>query len=333
MKSLTPKTQQWLDQVIEEVVEPDLPIVDPHHHLWPVGGFWPYTIAELTADLTDGHHVVNTVFVECHAAYRTEGPTEFASVGETEFVAGVAASDPRRAIAGIVANADLRVDNLDAVLDAHVTAANGLFRGIRHAISRAENPELLTIPGAAPKDLVRDPNFQRGVRRLGERGFTYDSWHYHYQIREFTELARAVPGTTMIHDHFGTPSYHGPYATRRDEVFAQWKRDLTELAACPNVVAKIGGISMPDNNTGWDEDSRPPTSDEYVARLAPYFLHTIEVFGPERCMFESNFPVDKLSLSYRTVWNAYKKLSTGFSASERAHLFAGTARRIYRLGD
>lgn len=331
MPSLDIKSQEWLDQVVEDVLEPDLAIVDPHHHLWPVGGFWPYTIAELTADLTDGHNVVNTVFVECHAAYRTDTTPDLASLGETEFVAGVAHSDPRRAIAGIVANVDLRLDHVDAVLDAHEAAGGGLLRGIRHAISRAEEPELLTIPGAAPKDLYLDPAFQRGVRRLGERSMTYDSWHYHYQIREFTELARAVPGTTMVHDHFGTPSYHGRYATRRDEVFEQWKRDTAELAKCDNVVAKIGGISMPDNGTGWNADSRPPTSDEYVARLAPYFLHTIEAFGPERCMFESNFPVDKLSLSYRTVWNAYKKISAGFSATERAALFSGTARRVYRL--
>ena len=144
-------------------------------------------------------------------------------------------------------------------------------------------------------------------------------------------LFRSVPGTTMIHDHFGMPCYHGPFAERRNEVFEQWKKDTTELAKCPNVVAKIGGISMPDNGTGWDEDSRPPTSDEYVARLAPYFLHTIEAFGPERCMFESNFPVDKLSLPYRTVWNAYKKISKGFSASERASLFSGCATRVYKL--
>lgn len=332
MSAVVPGSQEWLDLVVEDVVEPALPIVDPHHHLWPAGGALPYGLAELHADTGDGHRVEQTVFVECHAAYRTDGDPEFAPVGETEFVAGEARRDPAGLISGIVAHADLRSPRLDEVLDAHDAAGRGLFRGIRDALSSAQHPDTLMIPGRAPAGLADDPAFRAGVRRLGERGLTYDTWHYHHQNRELLGLARAVPGTTMVLDHFGTPLGVGPFAAQREEIFEQWTADIAELATCENVVAKLGGLAMPDNGFGWHTAERPPTSDEFLAVQARYYLHTIECFGPERCMFESNFPVDRFSLSYRTVWNAFKKLTVGFSAAEREAMFSGTARRVYRLG-
>ena len=333
MGAPVPGTQEWLDLVVEDVLEPDLPIVDPHHHLWPPGGRLPYGLAELHADTDAGHAVEQTVFVECGAGYRVDGPEAFASVGETEFVAGEAARDPAHLIGGIVAHTDLRSPQLDAVLDAHEQAGRGLFRGIRHALSHARQPDVLTIAGRAPPNLYLDPAFRAGVARLGARGLTYDTWHYHYQNREMLELARAVPRTTMVLDHFGTPLGVGPCAAQRDEIFEAWKADIADLARCENVVAKIGGLAMPDNGFGWNTAERPPTSDEFVAAQARYYLHAIESFGPERCMFESNFPVDRFSLSYRTLWNAFKKMTTTFSTSERTALFSGTARRVYRLDD
>ena len=224
-----------------------------------------------------------------------------------------------------------RSDDVDDLLDRHIDAARGLFRGVRDALSRAEHPDAMMIPGRAPRDLYLDPSFRRGVARLGERGLTYDSWHYHHQNREFLELARATPGTTMVLDHFGTPIGVGPYASQREEIFAQWKVDIADIAALPNTVAKIGGLAMPDNGFGWNTADRPPTSDEFLAQQSRYYLHAIECFGPDRCMFESNFPVDRLSLSYRVLWNAYKKMTVGFSASERAALFSGTASRVYKV--
>lgn len=331
MSSPNPGTQDWLDLVIEDVIEPQLPIVDPHHHLWPVGGALPYGLAELHADTDDGHRIERTVFVECGAAYRTDGPALFAPVGETEFVAGEATGDPARLISGIVAHADLRAPELDAVIDAHEAAGRGLFRGIRHALSHAREPEVLMIPGRAPEGLYADPAFRVGVARLGERGLTYDTWQYHYQNRELLELARAVPGTTIVLDHFGTPLGVGPYASQREEIFELWRQDIAELARCDNVVAKIGGMAMPDNGFGWHTAERPPTSDEFVTAQRRYYLHTIECFGPQRCMFESNFPVDRFSLSYRTVWNAFKKMTVDFSPDERTEMFSGTAARVYRL--
>ena len=327
-----PGTLAWLELVDEEVVEPDLPIVDPHHHLWPEGGALPYGLAELEADVGSGHRVDATVFVECGAARLDDGPEHLRPVGETAFVASRAAMTSRPLIAGIVARADLRLGaQLDEVLDAHTEAGAGLFRGIRHALARAEHPEALRIPGRNPVGLSTDPAFRAGVARLGERGLTYDSWLYHYQLPEFAELARAVPGTTLVLDHVGTPLGVGPYAERRAEIFEQWRLDIADVARCDNVVVKVGGLAMPDNGFGWHAAERPPTSDEVVAAHAPYYRHVIECFGPERCMFESNFPIDRWSLSYRVLWNALKKIAAGYTDDEQATMFAGTARRVYRL--
>jgi L-fuconolactonase len=322
-------TSAWLALVDEPVVDPDQRIVDAHHHLWPPGGALPYCLGDLRADVGAGHRVERTVFIECGAAYRAEGPSEFAAVGETEFVAA-AAQESGGLIAGIVARADLRLPDLDELLDAHAEAGRGLFRGIRHALARAESDGLM-IRGGAPAGLYEDPAFRAGVVRLGARGLTYDTWHYHFQNRELLALARAVPDTLIVLDHFGTPIGVGRYADRRDEIFEQWTRDIADLAGCENVVAKLGGMAMPDNGFQWHVAARPPTSDEFVAAQARYYLHTLECFGADRCMFESNFPVDRMSLSYRVLGNAVKKIVQGCSDAERDALFAGTATRVYRL--
>ncbi len=320
----------------EEVIDPGRAIVDPHHHLWPVGGSLPYGLDDLHADTGDGHHVVATVFVECGAAYRTDGPDHLRSVGETVFVADAARQSAERTgqaeIRGIVAHADLRLgDRLDEVLDAHAEAGGQRFKGIRHAGSFDPEPAALRIPGRGPAGLYADPDFRAGVARLGERGLTYDTWHYHHQNQDFAALAAAVPGTTMILDHFGTPLGVGRFAGKADEIFAAWKDDIAAIAANPNVVAKIGGLAMPDNGYGWHERDRPASSDELVEAQARWYHHTIECFGPDRCMFESNFPVDRFSLSYRSYWNAAKKIAADYSESEQDQMFRGTATRIYRL--
>jgi predicted TIM-barrel fold metal-dependent hydrolase len=335
--SPTPGSQAWLDLVVEPIIDPGREIIDPHHHLWPAGGALPYGPDELAGDTTSGHNVVATMFMECHAAYHSEGPPHLRSVGETEFVANSAdllatehpGSPP---ITGIVAGADLTLGaQLDEVLDAHEAAAGGRFRGIRDALARATEPDVMMIAGANAAGKYADPNFRAGVRRLGERGLTYDSWHYHHQNREMLELARAVPDTLMVLDHFGTPVGVGSCASRREEIFEMWQRDIADLATCDNVVAKIGGLAMPDNGFGWHEAARPPTSDDFVAQQSRYYLHTIESFGPQRCMFESNFPVDRFSISYPVLWNALKKIAAEFSDTEQDAMFSGTARRVYRL--
>ncbi len=325
-------TTEWLDQVVEDVIDPAQPIVDPHHHLWPAGTGMAYGLAEFSGDATSGHAVRRSVFVECRASYRTEGPAQLASVGETEFVAEVATQDPNGLISAIVAHADLTDrEHLDEALDAHLEAGQGLFRGIRHAGMHEPHPEGFMIPGSAPAGLYADPAFRAGVGRLGARALTYDTWHHHHQNRDFATFARAVPDTQMVLDHFGTPVGVGVYANQREEIFADWRTSIADIAKCENVVAKLGGLAMPDNGFGWHQADRPPTSDEFVAQQARYYLHTIDCFGPERCMFESNFPVDRMSLSYRVLWNALKKIAAPFSPAERDAMFFGTASRVYRL--
>jgi predicted TIM-barrel fold metal-dependent hydrolase len=247
--------------------------------------------------------------------------------------AASAAGGPDQAvIAGIVSRADLTLgDALTEVLEAHEQAGNGLLRGVRHVGARDPYPEALDIPGRSPEGLYALKDFREGVRMLGRLGYTFDAWHYHHQNSDFYALAQAAPETTMILDHFGTPLGVGPYRNQREEIFEAWQEDIAKLAQCPNVIVKLGGLAMPDNGFGWHQAATPATSDALVAAQKRYYLHAIECFGVKRCMFESNFPVDKVSLSYAVLWNAFKKLVVDFSADEKWELFYGTAARVYRL--
>lgn len=327
--------QSWLDQVVEDIIDPDQRIIDPHHHLWPEGGALAYGLDDLHFDTGGGHRIDGTVFVECRASYRTDGPDHLRAVGETEFVAANAVASAERdgqsEIKAIVSNADLRLPELDEVLDAHVEAGDGRFRGIRHAIAHTPDATGMLIPGGSPAYLSSSPDFRAGLVRLGERGFTYDSWNYHFQNHEVAALAAAAPGTTIVLDHFGTPIGVGAWADKLDDIFDEWKLGVAAVAAQPNTVAKIGGLAMPDNGYGWHERETPATSDEIVAAHERWYLHTIECFGPDRCMFESNFPVDRMSVSYTVLWNALKKIAAPFSPTERDQMFWGTAERIYSL--
>ncbi|MFZ9128967.1 MAG: amidohydrolase family protein [Pseudomonadales bacterium] len=330
-------TGPWLARVTEDIIDPDQRIIDPHHHLWRRPGL-DYLLEDLWQDTGSGHRVEKTVFVECHAEYRVDGPAAEAPLGETAFVAGEARraeSDLSQAqIAAIVGRLDLRLptDQLRDLLDQHDQLGEGRFRGIRHAGAHARHPEALFIAGAAPEHLYQDENYRQGIRLLGHLGWTFDTWHYHYQNRDFLELAKACPETTMILDHFGTPLGVGPYADSREARFGEWQDDVARIASeCPNVVAKLGGMAMPDNGFGWSERDRPATSDEFVEAQRPYYLHMIECFGARRCMMESNFPVDKYSISYPVLYNGLKKIVAHLSSDDRDQLFYGTAAQVYRL--
>lgn len=333
----TPGSQEWLDQVREPIIDADRPIIDPHHHLWRRSDIGNYLLDELWADTESGHRIEKTVFVECGASYRDSGPEHLRPIGETEFVAEIArasARGPGRArIAGIVSHIDLRLEpaRRAEALDAHEAAGGELFRGIRHAGPHDPNPEVMMGRAFAPKGLYADPAFRAGVAALGERGLTYDTWHYHHQNSDLVDLARACPGTTIVLDHFGTPLGIGPYASQREEIFGGWTRNIAAIAACPNVVAKLGGMAMHINGFGWHERDRPASSDEFVAAQRRYYDHAIDCFGPDRCMFESNFPVDRMSLSYAVLWNGLKKVAARYSEAERQAMFHGTATRVYRL--
>jgi predicted TIM-barrel fold metal-dependent hydrolase len=333
--------EAWLALTTEEPLEPERPICDPHHHLWDkvTGRVTPrYLLDEILVDVGAGHNVVSTVFIECGAMFKREGPEALRPIGETEFVNGIAAMSvsglygTTRIAAGIVGTADLRLgDAVAEVLDAQIAAGGGRFRGIRRGAAWDADERVgqhRTRPG--PGLLLRD-DFRAGFKHLASRGLTFEAWCYHPQIPDVTSLARAFPGTTIILDHFGGPLGVGPYAGKTDDVYAAWRRSITELAACPNVVAKLGGINMEVNGFGWHERSRPPSSRELCDATRRYYEFTIEKFGVDRCMFESNFPVDMVTCSYTVLWNSFKRLTSGCSAAEKAKLFHDTAARVYRL--
>lgn len=326
--------QSWLDQVKEPILEPDLPICDPHHHLWdhPQNR---YLLDELLDDIGSGHNVVSTVFMECGSMYRADGSEAMRPVGETEFVNGIAAMSASggygesRACAAIVGFADLTLGSaVGEVLDAHASASPR-FRGIRHASGWDPSEEVRNSHTSPTEGLLGDPSFREGFAELGKRGQTFDAWLYHPQISELTDLARAFPDQTIVFDHFGGPLGIGPYVDKHDEIYEYWKGAVAELATCHNVVAKIGGLVMPVNGFGFHKRETPATSEELTATTERYYMHMIEHFGPNRCMFESNFPVDKASCSYHVLWNSFKLLAQGFTASEKSALFHDTAARTY----
>ena len=326
----------WLNLVTEETLEPDLPICDPHHHLWDYPGS-TYLLPELLADTGSGHKVVSTVFVECDAMFRADGPVEMRPIGETEFVNGVAAMaasgnfGPTRAAAGIVSFADLNLGSaVGEVLDAHM-AVTERFKGIRHAASWDASSKVRNSHSKPDQYMLASAKFREGFAELGKRNLSFDSWLFHTQITELADLARAFPDTRIILDHFGGPLGIGPYEGKRDEIFAQWKIDVAALAECPNVYAKLGGLVMAINGFGFNKAEQPPTSDALVSATRPWYDYAIEVFGADRCMFESNFPVDKASCSYNVLWNSFKKIASGASAAEKSSLFHDTAVTVYRL--
>ena len=325
----------WLAQVVEPILEPDLPICDPHHHLWDFGHD-RYLLEDLLTDIDSGHRIVSTVFVECAAGYRVTGPPHLLCVGETEFVddiaeANLAADGSIRVCEAIVGLADCMLGaRVGEVLDAHREVSDR-FRGIRHAAAWDASPAVPVSHTPPSPELYRDPGFRAGFAELAPRGLSFEAWQYHHQLPRVTELARAFPDTTIVVNHLSGPVFIGPYAGRQDEIFEVWKRDLAECARCPNVVIKLGGILMRRNGFGFEERERPATSDEVVATTGRWYRHAIDCFGPDRCMFESNFPVDRVSVSYPVLWNAFKKLVADASPAEKAALFHDTATRVYRL--
>ena len=341
MKITPSSNQAWLAQVVENALEPDLPICDPHHHLWVgrAATVQPtYLLAEILDDLSGGHNVVSTVFIECGAMFSADEPEDFRCVGETQFVNGIAAMSasggfgPTRVAAGIIGTVDPRIgDRTGDVLDAQIAAGGGRFRGIRRGAFWHESPVVENHRTNPPEGLLLREDFRSGFKHLAPRKLTFEAWCAHTQIPDVVSLARAFPDTTIILDHFGGPIGIGPYAGKQDEVFADWKTKMAELAGCPNVVVKLGGLNMHVNGYGWEHRPKPPTSAELAEATRRWFEHTIQLFGPTRCMFESNFPVDKLSCSYTVLWNSFKLLSRGYSPTERAALFHDTAARVYRL--
>ena len=329
----------WLASRREEALEPDLPIVDPHHHLIDRPASGTYLLPDLLADIDSGHNVVATVYLEWLSMYRADGPVEMRPVGEIEFANGIAAMSASggygkpRVCAGIVGHADLMLGaSVKKVLEAMIVAGGGRFRGIRYIASMDPDQAAWGATAVRPMDLLLDKRVREGFAQLAPLGLSFDAWIYHTQLGDLVELARAFPQTPICLNHVGGPIGLGPYEGKRDEVFADWSERIRELATCPNVHVKLGGLGMKMFGFDVHEGKLPPSSEQLATLWRPYIETCITAFGPNRAMFESNFPVDKGSYSYGVYWNACKRLARGASASEKADLFHDTASRFYRLG-
>ena len=339
MPNVTSGEPAWLELTPETALEPALPICDPHHHVWAQrhepAAYRRYLLPDLAADIrASGHNVRSTVFIEVRAFYRADGPQEMRPVGEVAHVDGLADEaatgkhGATKIAAAIVGHADLKLgDRVAPVLEA-MAAASPRFRGIRHAAGWDASPELTQrdIQG-----VMATTEYRAGARVLAKTGLTLDNSLYHTQLDEFAALARAVPDLILVLNHIGGLVRVGPYANRDNEVLADWRRGIAAVAACPNVVLKLGGVGQKRFGFDWHTRAKPIGSVELAEALAPLMHFCIEQFGPNRCMFESNFPVDKVSYSYTVVFNAFKRLSKDYSASERAALFHDTAARVYRI--
>lgn len=326
----------WLAATAEDPIDPNEEIVDPHHHLWdfPAG---TYLVPELHEDTGAGHNVTQTVFVECGAGYYDDGPAHMRTVGEIEFVceqaeASVAAGGAE--IAGIVGFADLTLgDGVEEVLSAMDAAGDGRFRGIRHATAWDASSDIRDSHTHPPQGLMGHDGFRAGFAKLGEMGFSFDAWLFHPQVTELVDLVAAIPDTPVVLDHLGGPLGIGPYTDAREEVRAVVRPALEALAQHEHVTVKVGGIGMSIYGSGFNKLPQAPGSEAVAAEWSEDVRHCIDTFGPDRCMFESNFPVDKQGCSYTVLFNAFQRIAAeaGYTADERASLFAGTARRFYQL--
>jgi predicted TIM-barrel fold metal-dependent hydrolase len=332
--------KEWLaKRPSEAALEPELPIIDPHHHFWDMAQRGHYLLPELLADIGGGHNIVSTVFLECRAMYRKDGPREMAALGEVEFVTGIAAMSasggygPCLVAEGIVGGGDLSVGaRVRELLEAEIAAAGGRLRGLRHGVAFDTHEAVSKYASrTVPLHLVMDAKFREGLAQLAPLGLSFESWQYHPQLPDAIDMMRAFPGTTFILNHVGGVLGVGPYNNRREAILGEWRKNITEMAKCPNVYCKLGGLGMVSVGFDFHERDVPPGSEDLAAAWRPYVEHCIEAFGVNRCMFESNFPPDKQSCGYTELWNAFKRITANASASEKKALYSGTAAKVYRL--
>ena len=336
-----PGGNEWLAKTQEETLEPEIPICDPHHHFWvarpePVH-YQQYLLPELSSDVGSGHNVKSTVFIEVRCEYRTDGPDEMKPVGEVEYIQTIADAaaagnqGPTKAAAAIIGHADLKLgDGVRPALEAMQAASPNRFRGVRHSVGYDESPELANrdIKGALGTD-----GYRAGAKVLASMGFVLENSLYYHQLSELAEFARAVPELPIVLNHIGGLVRVGPYANRDEEVIPEWRKGVEEVSKCPNIIMKLGGVGQLRYGYYWHDRETAIGSEELAQELSPLMEHCIQQFGPDRCMFESNFPVDKISYSYNVIYNAFKRLSKGYSPTERAAMFHDTAARVYNISD
>ena len=336
---MAPGGNDWLAQSPEDTLEPEIPICDPHHHFWvsrpEPEHYQRYLLPELAADVNSGHNVRSTVFIEVRCEYRQDGPDEMKPVGEVEYIQTIAEEsaaghqDQTKAAAAIIGHADLKLgEGVRPVLEAMQSASPNRFRGVRHSVGWDESPELANrdIKGA-----LATGGYRAGAKVMESMGLVLENSLYFHQLSELADFARSVPELTIVLNHSGGLSRVGPYANRDDEVIPQWRKGVEEVAKCPNIIMKLGGVGQLRYGYYWHDRETAVGSEELAESLGPLMNHCIQQFGPSRCMFESNFPVDKISYSYNVIYNAFKRLSKGYSATERAALFHDTAARVYNI--
>lgn len=330
-------SEEWLALVREEPIEPHRAIVDSHLHLFNPPRV-PYLHEHFLADTRSGHRIVASVYTECTESYRQTGPEELRSVGETETIAKLAdavaipGSPAQGFYQAIVGFADLQLGaRVREILEAHVQAAGGRFRGVRQSSAWDPHPEVKSTIRTPPPQMLAQAGFREGFRVLQDMRLVFDGWCYFHQLDELAELARAFPDATIVLDHAGGPVGIGPYATKKQEVFEQWSAAIRRLAGLPNVSVKLGGLGMRLFGADFHARLQPPGSEELARAWGPYIETCIEAFGPRRAMFESNFPVDRATCSYAVLWNAFKRITAKYSETEKDELFSGTAARVYGL--
>jgi len=325
----------WLALRHEVALEPDLPIIDAHHHLWDKPGN-PYLLDDFLADAQGGHAIRASVFLECDTHYRETGDPLYRPLGETDFVVGIAREALKRGgprvAAAIVGAADLAAGTaIRPVLEAQIAAGQGRLRGIRASACWHPDPAARASLAAPPPMLYLDPRFRAGFAELAPLGLSFDAWMYHTQLAELRDLADAFPETPIVLNHVGGALGIGPYAARRRHVFAAWSAAIRALSHCPNLHVKLGGLGMRLFGFGMHERPAPPGSEELAVLWRPMIETVVEAFGVQRCMFESNFPVDKAGIAYVTLWNAFKRITAGWPPADRAALFHDNAARFYRI--
>ena len=325
--------RQWILQLKEPTLEPELAICDAHHHLWLDNGHtgWPYTLADFHADTGLGHNVVRSVYMECGAEYLQSGPESLRPVGETQFVvpqAQASAASGRTQIAAIVGHADMTLGaGVEAVLAAHAEAGAGLFRGVRYITAQDDHPPLARYDASS----LEDPRVLEAVRTLGRLELSFDTMVYHPQLPALLEAVKACPNTPFIINHLGGFLGVGPYRDQREVQLSAWRSSMSALAALPNTFLKVGGIGMPMMGLRWDKDAVPPSSEVLAEHWGEPIRFVIDAFGPARCMFESNYPVDGRGAGYGILWNTFKRIASEYSTDEKRMLFHDAAATAYRL--
>ena len=336
----------WLKKIREDVIDPEQRIIDPHHHLWPKTTegsanvkrlrLYNYMLEDFWQDTSSGHNVTDSVYIECSEFFWNSEKEHLNPVGETEHIKGLAQlsqkNSTKTSISGIIGHANLLLGkDVNEVLERHIDIGGNLFKGIRHAGSWDPSDKINNSHHNPPRDMYLMKEFGEGVKALRNKSLVFEAWQYHHQLTQVVHLARNNPDLVIVLDHFSGPLGVGSYATKKEEVYDNWKKDLKELSRCDNVFAKLGGLAMPVNGLGFETNPNPPTSNEFMSIQRQFYLTTIDFFGTERCMFESNFPVDKYSVSYHVLWNAFKNLVKDFSQTEKDHLFFKTASNVYNI--